>query len=164
MSQTATQRRTEPAGIDTVLLAVDTEDEDRTKRLTEEAIDVAAPVDAEITLLHVFTEEEFDEAREALAVDDQSEASTPDAVATRHTTTRTISKALSAADVDHEIRGAVGTHSTGIVAVAEDVGADRILVGGRNRSPTGKAVFGSVAQDVMLTAPCPVTFVRADTK
>jgi nucleotide-binding universal stress UspA family protein len=25
-------------------------------------------------------------------------------------------------------------------------------------------VFGSTAQKVMLSAPCPVTFVRADTK
>ncbi|SNR59289.1 universal stress protein [Halorubrum vacuolatum] len=164
MSQTATQRRTESTGIETVLIAVDTEDENRTAQLTEEAIDVAAPVDAAVTLLHVFTEDEFDEVREVLAVDAASEESSPDAVAKRHTTTRTVSKALSAADVDHEIRGAVGDHADGIVAVAEDIEADRILVGGRNRSPTGKAVFGSVAQDVMLTAPCPVTFVRSDTE
>ncbi len=164
MSRTATQRRTETTGIETVLLAVGTEDGDRTRRLAEEAIAVAKPTGAEVILTHVFTDEEFDDVRRQLDVDVASEESTPDAVANRHTTTREISKALSAADVEHTIRGAVGDHADGIVAVAEEHDAGRVIVGGRNRSPTGKAVFGSIAQEVMLTAPCPVTFVRADTK
>lgn len=164
MSQTATQRRTETTGIETVLLAVGTEDENRTKRLAAEAIAVAGPTDAEVVLTHVFTADEFDDVREKLDVDVASEESTPDAVAKRHTTTRSISKALTEAGIDHTIRGAVGDHADEIVSLAEERDADRVLVGGRNRSPTGKAVFGSVAQEVMLTAPCPVTFVRADTE
>jgi nucleotide-binding universal stress UspA family protein len=51
-----------------------------------------------------------------------------------------------------------------VVDIAEGYEADMIIVGGRKRSPAGKAVFGSVAQAVMLSAPGPVTFVRADTK
>jgi nucleotide-binding universal stress UspA family protein len=66
--------------------------------------------------------------------------------------------------VDYEIRGAVGDYSEQVVSVAEALEADLVLVGGRKRSPTGKAVFGSVAQEILLSAPCPVTFVRADTK
>ncbi|WP_418282879.1 universal stress protein [Halorubrum sp. DTA98] len=150
--------------IETILLALDTEDEARAERLAEETIDVAGPTGAAVVLVHVFTDAEFDDVREKLDVDPRSEEATPDAVAKRHTTTRTISKALSAADVDHTIRGAVGDHADEIVAIAADVDADRVIVGGRNRSPTGKAVFGSVAQEVILTAPCPVTFVRNGSK
>lgn len=164
MSMEASQKRTEQTGIETILLAVDTADEERAERLAEETIDVAGPTDAEVVLLHVFTDDEFEDVRAKLDVDAESEASTPDAVATRHTTTRTISKALSAADVPHTIRGAVGDHADEIVDAAEAIDADRVVVGGRNRSPTGKAVFGSVAQEVILTSPSPVTFVRDETK
>lgn len=148
--------------IETILLAVGTEDEERTERLAAEAVSVAEPTGATVVLAHVFDGEEFDEVRSNLGVDPESEASTPDAVAKRHTTTRAISKALTEAGVDHSIRGAVGDHADEIVGLAEETDADRVVVGGRHRSPTGKAVFGSVAQDVILSAPCPVTFVREE--
>lgn len=156
--------RSERGGIETVLLAVDAADETRGERLAEETIHVAGPTEAEVVLVHVFTSEGFDEIREKLDIDAESEEARPDAVATRHATTRTISGELSAADVDHTIRGSVGDRAGEIVELAEEVGADRVMVGGRDRSPTGKAVFGSVAQEVLLTAPCPVTFVRDDAK
>jgi len=146
--------------IETVLLAVGTEDEKRTEQLAKEAIAVAEPSGAEVVLTHVFTNDEFDAVRSRLGVDDASEGSTPNAVAKRHTTTRELSKSLDAAGVTHSVRGAVGDHATEVVTAAETIGADRIVVGGRRRSPAGKAMFGSVAQDVMLSAPCPVTFVR----
>lgn len=146
--------------IKTVLLAVGTEDEKRTEQLAKEAIAVAEPAGAEVVLTHVFTDDEFDGVRSRLGVEDASEGSTPDAVAERHTTIRELAKALDAAGVSYSVRGAVGDHAGEVVAAAEAVKADRVVVGGRQRSPTGKAVFGSVAQDVILSAPCPVTFVR----
>ena len=146
--------------IETVLLAVGTEDQKRTEQLAEEAIALAESTSAEVVLTHVFSDGEFDGVRSRLGVDNASEGATPDAVAKRHTTTRELSKALDAADVKHSVRGAVGDHADEVVAAAEAIEADRVVVGGRRRSPTGKAMFGSVAQDVLLSAPCPVTFVR----
>jgi len=146
--------------IETVLLAVGTEDENRTEQLAKEAIAVAEPAGAEVVLTHVFSDEEFDEVREKLGVDATSEGSTPDAVAERHTTTRKLAKALSDAGVRYSVRGAVGDHADEVVDTATVIAADRVVVGGRGRSPAGKAVFGSVAQKVMLSSPCPVTFVR----
>jgi nucleotide-binding universal stress UspA family protein len=146
--------------IDTVLLAVGTEDEKRADQLAKEAIATAESADAEVVLTHVFTDEEFDAVRSNLGVDSTSEGSTPEAVAERHTTTRAIAEALSDAGVRYSIRGAVGDHADEVVKAAKAIDADRVVVGGRNRSPTGKAVFGSVAQEVMLSSPCPVTFVR----
>ncbi len=146
--------------IETVLLAVGTEDETQTEQIAREAIAVAEPTGAEVVLTHVFTDEEFDGIRSKLGVDPTSEGSTPDAVAERHTTTRALAKALDEAGVDYSIRGAVGDHADEVVGVASAVEADRVVVGGRRRSPAGKAVFGSVAQEVILSSPCPVTFVR----
>ncbi|MFC7186417.1 universal stress protein [Halorubrum yunnanense] len=146
--------------IETVLLAVGTEGEERAERLARETIAIAEPAGAEVVLTHVFTDEEFDGVRSKLGVDPTSEGSTPDAVAKRHTTTRALARALDDAGVAHSIRGAVGDHADEVVEAASAVEADRVVVGGRGRSPTGKAVFGSVAQEVILSAPCPVTFVR----
>ena len=143
------------------MLAVGTESEDRAERLVAEAIAVAEPAGAEVVLTHVFTDEEFSDVRSRLGVDEASEGSTPDAVAERHTTTRALSKALTEAGVSHTVRGAVGDHADEVVEAASEIGADRVVVGGRRRSPTGKAVFGSVAQEVLLSSPCPVTFVRS---
>lgn len=145
--------------IDTILLAVGQEDEDRAARLGEAAIDVASPTDAAVVLAHVFTQREFDEVIEQLQFDPQ-ENPDPSDVASRHSTTRTIAGTLDDAGVGYGIRGAVGDRGESIVDLAEDIGADRVIVGGRRRSPAGKAVFGSTAQEVMLSSPCPVTFVR----
>ncbi|MFB6183769.1 MAG: universal stress protein [Haloarculaceae archaeon] len=45
----------------------------------------------------------------------------------------------------------------GILELSEDVDADLIVMGGRKRSPTGKALFGSVTQSVILDSDVPVT-------
>jgi nucleotide-binding universal stress UspA family protein len=150
--------------IETILLAVGPGDEDRLERLVEETIDVAGPTGARVVLGHVFTREEYDSALDNLDFDTIADEVSADDVAKRHAPIRELANALDEAGVDYDVRGRVGDHGESIVALAKNVHADRVIVGGRRRSPAGKAVFGSVAQEVMLSAPCPVTFVRADTK
>lgn len=63
---------------------------------------------------------------------------------------------------------AVETHETyqpvseGIVDLATDIDADLVVVGGRRRSPVGKALFGSVTQSVILDSPVPVAVVGVE--
>jgi len=47
----------------------------------------------------------------------------------------------------------------GILDLAEEHDADHIVMGSRKRSPTGKVIFGSVSQQVLLESPVPVTIV-----
>lgn len=147
--------------IETVLLAVGPGDADRTDRLAETAINLAEPTDATVVLAHVFDEESYRQTLDRLNYDPTGEID-PDEVASRHSTIRELAAALRAADVDFEVRGLIGDGGRTIVDVAEAIEADQLIVGGRRRSPAGKAVFGSTAQEVLLSAPCPATFVRGD--
>ena len=146
----------------TVLLAVGPGDADRTEALAEAVAEVAGPAGATVVLAHVFTTDEYEEVCRRLEFDPDVEAVDPNAVARRHSTIRELARQFDDADVDVEIRGAVGDHGEAIVELATDVDADRVVVGGRRRTPTGKAVFGSTAQEVLLSAPAPVTFVRGE--
>lgn len=47
-----------------------------------------------------------------------------------------------------------------IVRAAREEDADQIVLGGRKRSPVGKAVFGSVVQDIILDADRPVLTIN----
>lgn len=48
-----------------------------------------------------------------------------------------------------------------LLAVARERHADLIVIGIRRRSPVGKLVLGSNAQDVLLEADCPVLAVKS---
>lgn len=51
--------------------------------------------------------------------------------------------------------------SEDLLQAAKDEDADLLVIGIRRRSPVGKLVLGSNAQDVLLHADCPVLAVKA---
>jgi nucleotide-binding universal stress UspA family protein len=144
--------------LETLLLAVGGKS-DQVDRLASVAEDIAGPAGATVVLGHVFTEDDYEDTLDRLAFDDDVEV-TPDKVAGRTVAVRELRERFDAAGIDVEHRGTVGDPAAGVVGFADAAGADLLVVGGRRRSPTGKAVFGSTAQEVLLDAPCPVTFVK----
>jgi nucleotide-binding universal stress UspA family protein len=62
-------------------------------------------------------------------------------------------------EIEQQVRGREGADE--VVAVADRVHANLIVIGMRRRTPTGKLLTGSQAQRILLDANCPVLAVKA---
>jgi nucleotide-binding universal stress UspA family protein len=64
--------------------------------------------------------------------------------------------------LEHEVRQLVRglEPAEDLIAVAEEVSADLIVIGLRRRTPVGKLILGSNAQRILLDAPCAVLAVK----
>jgi nucleotide-binding universal stress UspA family protein len=148
--------------IDCVLLAFGPDDREHVQKIVDAALQLVEPTGAKLHLLHVFPQEEYNELIQQMDVSPSTESFGPDKLAARNDLIRTQTKKLDERDIKHEICGAVGTPDTEIVRMAENLSADRLFIGGRSRSPAGKAMFGDYAQQVLLHSPCPVTYVQRE--
>ena len=68
--------------------------------------------------------------------------------------------ALENRDADVTVHELVGDPADAILSTADDLDADVVLMGVRDRSPIGKVVFGSVSQKVILGSEVPVIVAR----
>lgn len=135
---------------------------DASKDLVREAGVLAEGVDADLVTIHVTTHDEYSARRHTM----ESIANT----ATSYTSGEAKEGAtqfaddlsreiLSEFDVDYEAVGALGDKGDQILDAAERYDCDHIFLPGRQRSPTGKALFGDTAQRVILDFDGPVTVV-----
>ena len=69
---------------------------------------------------------------------------------------------LAAAGLDHEVRRPLdgASAASALLDAATETAADLIVIGVRRRSPVGKLLTGSTAQQVLLEADCPVLAVK----
>lgn len=142
--------------IESLLVTVrDVEDQNS---LVDTVIDVAGPTDASVVLAKAYEKEEYEKQVDKLDFDGSP---TTDEVARRSRSVRNIATSLDESGIEYEIRGVVGEKGDAFVDLANSVGPDLLYVQGKDRSPTGKALFGSTAQKVLLNAPCPVTYVQS---
>jgi len=148
--------------IETILIAVRDDDAAIIDEFVEISLAFAAR-GADVVLLYVSSPEAY----EAFTLDSAPDVAATDdpqigiELAQRNDVCQRIAERLAANGVDVEIQGRVSeTQSSAVISVAEDAAIDHLVIGGQNRSPTGKAVFGDDSQRVLLNAACPVTFVR----
>ncbi|UPV73523.1 universal stress protein [Halorussus limi] len=121
-----------------VVIAVD-EETDRARRQATAVADLPnSAEEVRATLLHIFTE------------------NPGGASATQVGSVRRAEELLENEGIEVAISERSGDPAAAVLDFAESEDADCICVGGRNRSPAGKAIFGSVSQSVILQADRPV--------
>ncbi|WP_254862971.1 universal stress protein [Halovivax gelatinilyticus] len=76
--------------------------------------------------------------------------------ASRISSVRTATETLEANGVPYSVVEDSRDTVDDILAVADEHDVDSIVLGGRKRSPVGKAIFGSVTQSVILETDRPV--------
>lgn len=146
-------------GLETVVVAVGPTEERRVDQLTETVLDVAGPHDATVVLFHAFTEAAFEQGIERYN-EDPANPPTPTEMTRRLESINGIIHELEEVGLPYEVVSDIVNPKDGILQVVGDAGADMLFVGGRKRSPIGKALAGSTAHQVMMQASCPVVFVR----
>lgn len=133
-----------------VLIPVD-DDEGRARAAAEAVTTLPGdPGAITATVFHVF--EPFRATDEGMITDSDDifeHADLPDSV-------ETAVEILESAGIETELRREYGDPSDQILAAAAEVDADSIVMSGRKRSPTGKIIFGSITQSVLLNADRPV--------
>ncbi|MFC7009914.1 universal stress protein [Halalkalicoccus salilacus] len=140
---------------DTILVTI--RDVGNHQALLEAVLDVAEPTDATVVLAKAYSEEEYEQRVDELDFEGQPKT---DQVAQRNETVRDAETVLREAAIEYEVRGVVGEEGDALVELAKTIDADLMYIQGKGRTPTGKALFGSTAQTILLNAPCPVTYVR----
>ena len=60
------------------------------------------------------------------------------------------------------VPGAPSSAADAVSAAVQEHDGQLVVVGVRRRSPVGKVLLGSDAQDILLTIPCPVLAIKLD--
>lgn len=135
------------------------------EQIIETGYDLATAYDDELRVLHVLPQDDADAHFEQLRTIPEFEDFGFDVELDRaeEVAERLIDLALEDYDAGSVTPvGRVGDPAEQILAVAEDVDARYVVIGGRKRTPTGKALFGSVTQTVVLESERPIVTRMGD--
>lgn len=141
----------------TIVAAIDRSS--RSPAAVAEAVELADAYDDEVHVVHVLGRSEFLDL-ERTSVDDTGQPVPMDQV--RDVAREIAAETIEEAGTGAEAVGLVGDPADEVLRYADEHDARFVVLAGRRRSPVGKAVFGSVAQDVLLGADQPVVTVIRD--
>lgn len=147
-----------------VILAAVNETENA-KRVASVGYDLAEAFDDTLVALHVIPAAEAEahlaEMQRLSGFEDFSISREQESAA--RFAARLVEAAVPDADSERiDSRGRIGEAGAAILSDMEELDPRYIVIGGRRRSPVGKAVFGSTTQTVLLGASCPTVTVMAD--
>lgn len=133
------------------------DDTDKHRELLAEAADVVRATDSELELFSWETPDEFEDNMEALEVAERAEGTTYSNASANDIVTNFLSEfvddVLGEDAPEYDVSSAVVEDdgvADEILNAARASDCDYIFLVGRRRSPTGKVLFGDVAQQVLL--------------
>lgn len=141
--------------VEHVLIAVE-DNRERMEPVIKHATEIVDALSARVTLFHVYRPDEFESLLEARNLD----SADPSEFAMDNAAMGEAARMLKDADIEFSVAAATGEPSEQIIAYVEANEIDHVFVGGRDRSPAGKAILGSVSQSVILNCDVPCTIVR----
>ena len=136
-----------------VIAAVDRSD--RARSTVSEAANIAAAFGDSVHVVHVLSRSEFVDLEQT----NVEKSGRPIEISrVRDHAAELANRAAEGvtASVDLEYVGLIGDAADEVLTYAANQDARYIVVGPKKRSPTGKVLFGSTSQQVLLNAGCPV--------
>ena len=130
--------------------------------LLETARKHASGIDCEILVCRFVDEEDHEgELRKAGRSGKQS-TKVSDIEATATSEAKDVARDVFGDSVSWTAKGVLGDVPQSILDVAADENCSHIFISGKKRSPTGKVLFGDIAQKVLLNFPGPVTITLTE--
>lgn len=131
-----------------------------TDAVVTEGMRLADAFDEELHVVHSITQSEFINL-ERTSVESGGQAVDMDCI--REIASSVAAERIETAGVDDESHvrsvGLVGPPASELLRYAREHDARYIVIGGRKRSPVGKAVFRSITQEILLNTDRPVLTV-----
>lgn len=140
--------------IENILIAVENS-RDRMVSVIEHAAEIADALSARVTLFHVYEDGEFEEVLDLHNLD----SGDPSEMAKDNAMVEEAAEILRDAGVRFTVEASTGNPNEEIVAFVAANEIEHVFLGGRDRSPAGKAILGSVSQTVILNTDVPCTVV-----
>lgn len=140
-----------------ILTAID--ENERSRAIIAIGYDLATTYDDTLIALHVIPNEEYNAHAESLReIPEFADFSlTQEADSARRIARKFVTDTIDDVDMAQvEPRGSVGDIAEEILAEANRIDPRFLVIGGRRRTPVGKALFGNTAQEILLNADCPV--------
>lgn len=141
----------------TILAAID--ENERSNQVIEIGYDLATRYDDTVVALHVIPTDDYEAHRESVqnipgfrnfSLDQEIDSA-------KNFAREFANEVLDEADMSRIVaRGRVGDVAEEILAEVQQVNPRYLIISGRRRSPTGKALFGNTAQKLLLKTDCPV--------
>ena len=131
----------------TIVAAVDRSGQDGP--VIEEAAELAEAFGEPLHVIHVMSDADFVE----LQVDSSNKGGRPvEMERIRELAAEKAHEAAAGIDVDFEAIGRTGRVRREVLRYADEQDARYLVIGGTHRSPTGKALFGSHTQSILLNS------------